>query len=147
MEDKIMLPRILRNNGLSWVDELFNHDYFPTTMDWEGGRSIPAVNISENEKSYEIEVAAPGLDKKDFHVKLENNVLTISSEKEYKNEEKDEKVLRKEFGYSSFCRSFSLPESVNAEKINASHKDGVLHVSVPKREEAKAKPVKEIKIA
>jgi len=143
-----MLP-IIRKSREGWpgiVDELFSNDFFPKFYNWNDGRSMPAVNITEGKNEYKIDVAAPGLDKNDFKVSLDNNVLTISSEKEFKNEENEEDVLRKEFSYSSFSRCFNLPETVDANKIKASHKDGVLNVVVPKKEEA-VKPVKEIKIS
>ena len=113
------------------------------------GESMPAVNIRENDNEYEVEVAAPGMKKDDFKIELDNNVLTISSEKEHKEEEKDEKgnFCRREFRYASFRRSFSLPErQVNVEKINAQYTDGVLHIHLPKREEVKPKPVRTINI-
>ncbi|WP_339816303.1 Hsp20/alpha crystallin family protein [uncultured Imperialibacter sp.] len=114
------------------------------------GASVPAVNVKETEEGFDVEVAAPGFNKKDFHVEVNNNLLTISSEKEVKNEQKDEngRYTRREFGYSSFKRSFTLPENVvNAEKIGATYENGILHVSIPKREEAKPKPVRQIAIA
>ncbi len=144
-----MLPT-LRTNRYSWpslVEDFFNGDWFPAFFDAEKKYSIPAVNIVEGKEDYRIEVAAPGLSKDDFKVNLENNMLTISSEKEEKHEESDEKVMRREFNYSSFSRCFSLPQTVNSEKIKASHKDGVLTVVVPKRDEAKEKPAREIKIS
>jgi HSP20 family protein len=108
---------------------------------------MPAVNITEGKEDYKIEVAAPGLGKEDFKISLDNNVLNISSEKEVKNESKDENVLRREFSYSSFSRSFSLPDSVNGDKIKANHNDGILSIVIPKRDEAKVKPVRDIKIS
>ncbi|HPM92242.1 MAG TPA: Hsp20/alpha crystallin family protein [Bacteroidales bacterium] len=109
--------------------------------------ATPAVNIIESKDDYRIEVAAPGLDKADFRINIENNILTISAEKEEKQEEKDEKVMRREFNYSSFSRSFTLPDSMDTEKISARHKDGVLNVILPKKEEAKEKPARTIKIS
>jgi len=89
------------------------------------------------------------MEKKDFNINLDNNVLTISSEKEEKKEEKDKKgnYTKREFSYSSFERSFTMPDSVDMEKIGAAYKDGVLKITLPKREEAKVKPSKVIKIA
>jgi HSP20 family protein len=101
----------------------------------------------ETTDDYRIEVAAPGLDKSDFKIDFENNVLTISAEKEDKQEEKNERFMRREFNYSSFSRSFTVPNTMNAEKISAQHKDGVLHVIIPKKEEAKEKPARTIKIS
>lgn len=124
--------------------------------DWFFGRelmpmrsfTVPAVNVKETEESFELEVAAPGMDKKDFKIEIEDGVLCISSEKEVKNEQKDEKgnYIRREFSYQSFRRAFTLPDSVNTEKVEAKYKDGILHVSIPKREEAKKKPARLIEI-
>jgi HSP20 family protein len=82
-------------------------------------------------------MAAPGLKKNDFNIDIEGNLLTISSEKEDTREEKDEPYTRKEYSYSSFSRSFTLPDEVNREKIDASYVDGVLHLILPKKDEAK----------
>ena len=109
--------------------------------------STPAVNIVETKDEFKIEVAAPGLNKDDFKINLENNELTISANKEIKNEEKNESYTRREFGYSSFTRSFTLPETIQGEKISAGHKDGILTIHVPKKEEAKPKPAREIAVA
>ena len=143
-----MLPILkTRNSWPSLVDELFNNDFFPKFTDWENNDSIPAVNISELKDDYKIEMAAPGLTKNDFKINLDNDVLTISSEKEEKREEKDEQVMRREFNYNRFSRSFTLPETIDVDNIKASFKDGVLKLVLPKMEEAKVKPVKEIKIS
>lgn len=145
---------VKRNSGLfpsipSFFDDFFTRDLFEwPKSSW--GASLPAVNIREGDENYEVEVAAPGLTKDDFNIELNNNVLTISSKKEMKNEEKDEEgnYTRREFSYTSFERSFTLPQDVvDLEKINASYKDGILHLSLPKKEEAKPKPVKTIKIS
>ncbi|MBN1791639.1 MAG: Hsp20/alpha crystallin family protein [Bacteroidales bacterium] len=143
-----MLPSLrTRTAWPNLVEEFFNGDLFPRFMDAESKQSLPAVNIIESKEDYRIDVAAPDLNKEDFKVNLENNVLTVSSEKEEKQEDKDEKVMRKEFSYYSFSRSFTLPLTVNAEKIRATHKDGILQVIIPKKEEAKEKPSREIKIS
>jgi len=142
-----MLPSLrTRSAWPNLVEEFFNGDLFPRFLDAESKQSLPAVNIIESKEDYRIDVAAPGLNKEDFKVNLENNVLTVSSEKEEKQEE-DGKVMRKEFSYYSFSRSFTLPLTVNAEKIRATHKDGILQVIIPKKEEAKEKPSREIKIS
>jgi HSP20 family protein len=143
-----MLPTLrTRNTWPSLVEELFNGELFPKFFDAESRYSIPAVNIVENKDEYRIDVAAPGLNKEDFRIQLENNVLNVSSEKEEKREEKDERIMRKEFSYYSFNRSFTLPMTVNSEKIKATHKDGILQIVIPKKEEAREKPSREIKIA
>lgn len=143
-----MLPKLrTRSNWPSLMDEFFNDSYLPRFFDWETGQNMPAVNITEGKEDYKIDVAAPGLNKEDFKISLDNNVLSISSEKEVKNETKEENVLRREFSYSSFCRSFTLPETVNGDKIKATHNDGILSIVIPKKDEAKVKPVKDIKIS
>ena len=143
-----MLPTLrTRNTWPSLVEEFFNGELFPKFFDAESRYSIPAVNIVENKDEYRIDVAAPGLNKEDFKIQLENNVLNVSSEKEEKREEKDERIMRKEFSYASFNRSFTLPMTVNSEKIKATHKDGILQIVIPKKEEAREKPSREIKIS
>jgi len=141
-----MLPRIYRSLPSVW-DNFFSNDLMPDLFDLDNLKSVPAVNIVEHDDEYVIEVAAPGLEKKDFKIDLENNVLTISSEKEDKMEEKSGKDIRKEFRYSSFCRTFTLPETIDNDKIRAKHKDGILSVSIPKKETAKVKPARQIAIA
>ncbi len=143
-----MLPTLrTRNTWPSLVEEFFNGEMFPKFFDAESRHSIPAVNILENRDEYRIDVAAPGLNKEDFRIQLENNVLNVSSEKEESREEKDERIMRKEFSYSSFNRSFTLPMTVNSEKIKATHKDGILQIVIPKKEEAREKPSREIKVS
>ncbi len=132
----------------SFFEDFFGKDLMPDLFEDRANMSVPAVNVLEDADNFKIELAAPGMEKKDFKIDLENNVLTISSEKEYKHEdEKDGKFMRREFGYASFKRSFTLPESVDADKIKANYKDGLLHINIPKREEAKQKPPKQISIS
>lgn len=111
--------------------------------------TIPAVNIRETNENYQVEVAAPGMQKKDFKVELDGNLLTISSEKSDQKEEVDtEKYTRKEFSYQAFQRSFTLPkEVVDADKIQAKYEDGLLHLLIPKKEEAKQKAPRLIQIS
>jgi HSP20 family protein len=141
-----MLPRIYRSLPSVW-DNFFSNNFMPDFFDSESYKNVPAVNILENDDEYVIEVAAPGLEKKDFKIDLENNILTVSSEKEDKSEDKNDKTIRKEFRYSSFSRTFTLPETIDSDKIRAKHKDGVLAVSIPKRETARIKPPRQIAIA
>jgi HSP20 family protein len=108
---------------------------------------LPAVNIKEDDNGFHVEVAAPGLSKEDFNVEVENDVLTIYSEKESKNKTEDSDYMRREFSYSSFKRTFTLPENVvDVDKVKASYNNGVLNISLPKREEVKPKPARTIKI-
>jgi HSP20 family protein len=133
----------------SLLENFFGRDI----MDFDGftqrSSNMPAVNIKENEHEFQIDVAAPGMKKEDFKLNLDNNVLTISSEKELKNEEKDEQgnYTRREFSYQSFTRSFSLPEMVNADQIKANYNDGILRISLPKKEEARQRTPRSIDIS
>jgi HSP20 family protein len=119
-------------------------DFFRPWNEWfDGGNfwgkvlKVPAVNVTDNKDNFTVSLAAPGLKKEDFKIDVEGNMLTISSEKEEKMEEKDQKFTRKEYNYSSFSRSFNLPEEVNKEKIDALYQDGVLKLILPKYEESK----------
>jgi HSP20 family protein len=116
-------------------------DFFKPWNEWfdtSSAITVPAVNITENANDYKISVAAPGLKKNDFHINVDGNMLTISAEKEETKEEKEgENYTRKEYNYSSFSRSFTLPQEVNREKIEASYEDGVLKLVLPKKEEVK----------
>ncbi len=122
-------------------DSFLNKNYSSTNT------SLPAVNIKETDADYQVEFAAPGYDKKDFNIELNNDVLTISSEKVIENDEEKTNFSKKEFSYESFSRSFNLPELVEGDKIHATYKNGILNVVIPKKEEAKPKPIKQIKIA
>ena len=128
------------NRGLNWAMSNFS----------DTGTTVPAVNIRETDNSYEVEMAAPGMKKEDFKVELDNNILTISSERTDEREEggEKEKYSRREFSYQAFQRNFSLPkEVVDEEKIEAHYRDGVLHLTIPKKEAAKQKPPRKIQIA
>lgn len=135
----------------SFLDRFFEGNL----MDWnlsnfaELDSTLPAVNVRENDNDVVIELAAPGMKKSDFNVNYDNGRLTISSEKkDEKTEKEGEKITRQEFNYQSFQRSFNVPENmVDTDKINAKYSDGILHVTLPKREEAKPRPSKEIKIS
>ena len=109
--------------------------------------NIPSVNITEDEKNYKFDLAAPGLEKKDFKVETDHQTLTISSEKENEHKEENENYRRREFSYSSFRRSFDLPENSNPEKIDATYENGILKLKLPKKEITIMNPKKEIKIS
>lgn len=134
-------------NWSNWLDDIFNRD-LPSvfTSNFNTGLSLPKVNIKENADSYVVEMAVPGLKKSDFKLDLDNQVLSISTEKTEENEQEEENYTRREFGYASFKRTFTLPESVNEDKIDAKYTDGILSVYLPKKEEAKQKPPRTIKI-
>ena len=143
-----MLPTIKRKSMFpTFADELFSDFFNPRFFDGLEKGTMPAVNVYEGKDEFTIEVAAPGLEKKDFQINLNNNVLEISSSKEEKSEYKEENVMRREFSYTSFKRSFTLPDSANTEGIKATYKDGILDVKIPKRDEAKEKPSRQIAIS
>ncbi|MDY8134034.1 Hsp20/alpha crystallin family protein [Aquimarina sp. 2201CG5-10] len=132
------------------LDDFFNADWFGgTTNPGKIGFNTPAVNVIEADDNYKVELAAPGLRKEDFNIELDNDVLTISSEikSEKESKDKDGRYTRKEFGYSAFKRSFNLPETVNGGAIQASYDNGVLLVTLPKKEEAKVQPKRLIDIS
>ncbi|HEU4632600.1 MAG TPA: Hsp20/alpha crystallin family protein [Flavisolibacter sp.] len=127
----------------TWMPPVFE-DFFRPWNQWfdDGGLinrvlTVPAVNISENGDQYRLTMAVPGLKKEDFKIDVAGNTLTIRSEKEEKKEDKDENYSRREYSYSSFSRSFTLPDDVKSEAIEARYSDGVLHIQLPKKEEAK----------
>lgn len=146
---------IKRNGDLFNFPGLFD-DFFTRELFNAGdrsssatGTSVPAVNIRETNDNFEVEMAAPGMSKKDFKVELDGNVLTITSERtEQRNEGEEAKYTRREFSYQSFQRSFTLPkEVVDIDKIKAKYDNGLLYLKIPKREEAKQKPPRMIEIA
>jgi HSP20 family protein len=99
--------------------------------------SVPAVNISENKDDFAVTMAAPGLQKSDFKIDIRGNLLVISSEKVQEAEKQEDGYKRREYNYNSFSRSFTLPEQVDKDKIEASYEDGILKLRIPKKEEAK----------
>lgn len=135
----------------SFFDRFFDNDFWGENLSdfAEHNSTLPAVNIKESDNEYQIEVAAPGMKKKDFEVGYYNGQLVISSESKIENEEKSKgQVTRREFHYASFKRSFNVPEgSVDSDKISATYTDGILHVVLPKRDEVKPKPTRHIAIS
>jgi len=144
----------LSNNAFPSFPSFFDRFFDGELMDWNRGNysstdtTLPAVNVKETDNEFLIDVAAPGLKKDDFKIHFDNGHLTISSELKNEREEKNGgKVTRREFSYQSFQRSFSVAETViDADKITANYDSGILHITLPKREEIKPKPAKEIKI-
>ena len=128
----------------NWMD-----DFFPGNGDWPKpsvkGVSIPAVNVTETKDAFKLKVAAPGFKKEDFKLEIDNGYLTISGESKEEKEDKDEKYTRQEYRYSSFARSFALPENVKNDDISAEYADGVLKVVLPKKK-ADEKPVTQIAV-
>jgi HSP20 family protein len=127
-------------------------DFFKPWNEWFSGSGspatfhVPAVNVSETEKNYDVTLAAPGMKKEDFRIDVDGNLLTVSSEQEHKEEESGKKFTRREYSYSSFSRSFNLPEEVNLEKIEASYKDGILHIVLPRVSSGKKTSAKTIAV-
>ncbi|MBL7928964.1 MAG: Hsp20/alpha crystallin family protein [Bacteroidia bacterium] len=124
---------------------MFN-DFFNTWPLDSRRNTVPAVNISETNENFKIEVAAPGMNKEDFKLSVDNDLLTISAEKKEEKEENDTRYTRKEFSFVSFSRSFNMPEIVDSEKIDATYKNGVMSIILPKKEEARPRPPREIKV-
>ncbi len=140
-----MLPMITRRNFKPYLwSGLFDDDFMP--MFSQRTNSV-AVNIREDDKQFIIDLAVPGIDKKDLKIEINEDIITVSSEKKEENEESNDGFKRKEFSYSSFARSFYLPENVNKDKIQANYKDGVLSVALPKEVEEKSKISREVKIS
>jgi len=137
------LIRFNQYPALTDLMETLERNFFNPEEKFQG--DIPAVNIKEENDKFILEMAAPGMKKSDFHINLENDVLTISSEKKEEKEEKQENYTRREFYYNTFSRSFNLPESVDAEKIKADYKNGILSITLPKKEETRV--TRQIKIS
>jgi HSP20 family protein len=134
----------------SLFDRFFENDLF----DWSNrnysatNTTLPSVNIKESVDDFEVEVAAPGFAKEDFKIELNRDILTISSDKEINNEIKEgQQFTQREFSYQSFSRSFTLPNIVDSEKIGAKYENGILRINIPKKEESKPRPARQIAIA
>ena len=130
------------NNGLKNNAHPFFNDVFDSLLNdsFIGDKlvaRVPAVNIAENDNEFHIELAVPGLKKEDFKINLDKNILTVSAEKKSENAEETKKFSKREYSYNSFVRSFTLPDSVDHSKIEADYTDGILKLTVAKREEAK----------
>jgi HSP20 family protein len=148
---------LVKKNGsrLNALPMLFDDFFSREIFDWKNSNfsntstTIPAVNIKETPEHYEVEVAAPGMTKKDFNLELDGNILTISSERQSQREENEsERYSLREFSYQSFQRTFTLQkEVVDVEKIEAKYENGILRLLIPKKEEARQKPPRQIRIA
>lgn len=132
----------------SWIDEIFNRD-LPSvfTSNFNTGMTLPKVNIRETSDAYYVDMAVPGMKKSDFEINLEDQLLSISTQVKEENEYEDENFKRREFGYSAFKRSFTLPETINEDQIKAEYNDGILSIHLPKKEEAKQRPPRTITIS
>ena len=134
---------IIYNSPLSGLFENFFGDDF---LSKEYAQFVPAVNLSEEEGKYNVELSAPGFEKNDFKIELNERILTVSGKHQEEKEMKEKTFSRKEFNYGSFQRSFSLPEEINEEAIDAQYENGILKITLPKKAQEK-KTVKEIKIS
>lgn len=138
------------NNGLSSLRPIFDDFFSRDLFDWAGWSTeatIPSVNIIESNDDFRVEMAAPGMKKSDFQLRLDDDTLVIESKRQEEEVSENERFTRKEFNYHSFKRSFHLPNTVESEKIKAEYKDGILKLLIPKKEEAKRKAVKTIQIS
>lgn len=126
-------------SNYSPFNDLFDSFFKDSYVNDRALAKVPAVNIAETDLAFEVQLAAPGLQKEDFKLNLEKNVLTISAEKKAQATEQDDKrkITRKEFSFSSFSRSFTLPEIADANNITATYENGLLNVVIAKKEEAK----------
>jgi len=141
-----MLARINRSYVPAYWDDFFNDKFFNQVKSTGSCGSNPAVNISEDEKGYTIELAVPGIARDAFNLEIENDVLSISVEHKENNDEQKENFLRREFNYQSFKRSFELPETVDQEQINAIQDAGILTLTLPKKEEEVQKAPRQIEV-
>ena len=128
------------------LEGLFENFFGDEFLRGEYAQFVPAVNLSEDATHYHVDLSAPGFDKDDFKIELNEGILSISGKHQAEKEVKDKTFSRKEFSYGSFQRSFSLPEKVNEEAIDAKYENGILKVSLSKKEESK-RAVKEIKVS
>jgi len=151
-----MTQLIKKNGGTpSLLSDFFEDDPFATfdlnKMWWprlgnEFFTKIPAANVKESKKEFSIELGVPGMEKKDFHIEVENDNLFISSEKKEEKKETGEGFTKREFSYNSFSRSFRLPDYVIPDKIKAKYENGILKIDIPKKEGVKKASKKEVKI-
>jgi len=142
---------LIKRNQDSWIpsifEDLFNDSRLANVANF--GSTVPAVNIKETKDDFQVDVAVPGKSKEDFQIELNSDVLTIASEEKTENEHtsEDGRFTRREFSYSTFKRSFHLPDTVEQDKIKASYRDGVLRINVPKKDEVKAKTKRMIAVS
>jgi len=128
-------PMVQKESTPSIFEDFFKpwNEWFDSGHIWNRTMKVPAVNITDNKENYLISLAIPGMEKKDFNIDIEGNMLTVSCEKEETKEEKDKAYSRKEYNYNSFSRSFNLPEEVIQEQINAAYDNGILNITLPKQ--------------
>ncbi len=132
-----VFDRFIDNDLFDWTNKNFSNT----------NTTLPAVNIKEDHDGFEVEMSVPGFEKKDFNIEVNNSLLTISSDKKIEHETKEgQNFTRREFSYQSFSRSFTLPDTTDDDHVAAKYENGILKVYIPKKEEAKPKPAKQITI-
>jgi HSP20 family protein len=137
----------------SLTSDFFGNRFFDTDLlsfekdFFDGGIKVPLANVAETSKEFKVELSAPGFKKEDFKVEIEDDALVISAEREEENEDEKKDYKRREFSYSSFSRSFQLPENISEDKINAKYDNGMLRIVIPKKEESSPKSKKAIKVS
>jgi len=141
-----MLARINRNFVPAYWDDFFNDRFYRNFHTATSQNPTPAVNVVEEDQAFKIEMAVPGVSRKDFHIEVEDDVLTISTEKKESKKDQQSNYLRREFNYQSFKRSFQLPETVDQDSIQATHESGILSVILSKKEEVLQKAPKQIEV-
>ena len=141
-----MIARINSSYVPAYWDDFFNDSFLNNCTTPEQKKSGLSVNIIEDDRSFKIEVSAPGVARKDMDISIDNDILSISSEQTEQDEEKNSRYLRREFSPASFKRNFQLPESIDAEKVSARHEDGILIVELPKKEEVVQKLSRQIEV-
>lgn len=141
-----MIAKVNRNYIPAYWDDFFNDKVFNQLNTKSSNGTTPAVNVTEDEKGYSIEVVAPGFAREDFILEIEKDLLTISTEQEDSDEEQKQNFLRREFNLRSFKRSFQLPETVDQDLIEATHKRGILTLTLPKKAEEIQKAPRQIAV-
>jgi HSP20 family protein len=138
------MPSLFSTSPFFLLNEMLNDDFLRVG---DYSMHLPAVNISESEDQYTVELSAPGFSKEDFKLELNDGNLVITAEKKEEKSESNKKFSRKEFSYGSFRRMFKLDDDVNEDAVSANYENGILRINLPKKEEAKSKPSREIKIS
>jgi HSP20 family protein len=141
-----MLARMNKRYVPAYWDDFFNDAFFTQGNRYGSEGYCPSVNVAEDDKEFRIEVAVPGLSKKDVRIDLEDQILTISSAHKEEQADKKTNYMRREFRHSAFKRSFELPDAVDHEKIVARHEAGIVTIHLPKKEEMVQKAPKQIEI-
>lgn len=121
----------------------FDSNLVPTRL----GITVPTANIKETPKEFKLELAAPGLERNDFNIEIDNHTMTVSAEKEHQKDEDGEGYSKMEYSFNSFRRTFSLPENIKEDKVEAKYEKGVLKIRIPKEKETELKPVHKIAVS